>query len=120
MAFDDHHRGVDAGELHGRVEDAVHDLLEIDGAAELAEQPISASLPLGTVERLGEIVRELVHLAPHLVDGTHQLRALRGRRSTASPEREEDHYRRQPGSGDENHRSCRHNEPFLLAALCPQ
>ena len=46
----DHHRGVDAGYLHRGVEDAVHELLEVDRAAELAEEPVPAALLLRPLE----------------------------------------------------------------------
>ena len=55
LALDDHHRRVERRDLHRRVEDAIHELLEVDRAAELAEEPVAPALPLGAVERLREV-----------------------------------------------------------------
>ena len=113
LALDDHHRRVDSRELHRSVENAVHHLLEVDRATELAKEAIPARLALRAVERLREIVRQLVHLVSHLVDGTHELRAFRGRRSIPPSQHEKSEHRRQQDGGDENHRSCHLTEPFL-------
>ena len=56
LALDDHHRRVDAVDLHRGVEDAIHQLLEVDRAAELPEQPVPAALLLGPLERLREVL----------------------------------------------------------------
>ena len=95
LALDDHHRGVDSHELHRGVEDAVDDLLEVDRPTELAEEPVSARLALGAVERLREVVRHRVHLRAHLVDGTHELGALCSRIRRAPPGHEEPDSHRQ-------------------------
>ena len=73
LSLDDHHRRLDAGDLQRGVEDAVHELLEVDRASELAEQPVSPALQLRPLECAGELSGQLVHLAPHLVDRADEL-----------------------------------------------
>ena len=79
MPLDRHHGCVDTGDLHCRVEHAIHDLRQVDRAAELSEEPIPACLALRSVERLGQILRELVHLEPHLVHRANELGVSRRR-----------------------------------------
>src|SRR5262249_6490054 len=76
--LDDHHCRGETGDLHRRVEDAVHQLLEIDRAPELTEQAIPATLALCAVESVGELDGELVHLDAHLAPRLHESRALVG------------------------------------------
>ena len=73
LALDDHHRRVDAVDLHRGVEDAIHQLLEVDRVADLAEEAVPATLLLRPLERAGKPAGEFVHLAPHLVDGADEL-----------------------------------------------
>ncbi len=79
LSLDDHHRRVEARDLHCGVEHAIHELLEVDRASELAEDPVAAALLLGSLERFGQVSGELVHLAPHLVDRADELLILGSR-----------------------------------------
>ena len=87
------------------VQYAIHELLEVDRAPELAEEPVSAALLLGALERAGELAGELVHLAPHLVDCAHELLVRRGRRrSPAAHDETSDDSRGHEGRGDDHDR----------------
>ncbi len=110
MPFDDHHRGVESGDLHRGVQDAVHQLLEVDRAAELAEEPVAPILPLRSLQRLREVVGELVHLQAHLVDRAHEalVRLRSGRRGASyHDERQRRRYDHE-GRHDGDHHGCRH------------
>ena len=77
LSLDDHHRRVEARDLHRGVDHAIHQLLEVDRASELAEESVAAALLLGALERVGQLAGELVHLAAHLVDRADELLVLR-------------------------------------------
>ena len=109
LAFDAHHRCVDPRDLHRGIEDAVHDLREVDRAAELAEEPVPPRFALRPVERLGEILCQLVHLEPHLVDRSHERRVRLGGLSPPPQLQEGQECRHENCDSDQNHRSGHHS-----------
>ncbi len=66
------HRGVEARHLERRVEDAVEELLELDRASEVAQEPVAPALSLRPLQRLRQVAPEVVHPRAHLVDRLNQ------------------------------------------------
>ena len=93
------------GDLQRGVEDAVHELLEVDRASELAEQAVSPALQLRTLECAGELSGQLVHLAPHLVDRADELLVRRSAcRPPTTHDDADEHSRGRDGRGNDHDR----------------
>ena len=119
LALDDHHRRVEARDLHRGVEHAIHELLEVDRASELAEEPVPAALLLGALER----ARELAGRARPSCSASRRPRGRapalgsRGRLPTAQDDRNDDG-RGHEGRGDDHDRR-RHAVSQLIRTYSP-
>ena len=90
---EDDHRRIEARDLERRVENAVEELLELDGVAEVVQEPVALALALRPLEGIGQVAAEIVHARAHVVDRAGE--PVVARRVGAAPDSEE---RDQPSS----------------------
>ncbi len=114
-AEDRHERRVCSRDRTCRLERAGQNLVQVDRAAELAEEAIPSTFLLRALQRLGELAHHALHPRVHVGDDLHQPLVLRRAiRAAERPDDDDDHDEGSEGSAPSDKGSCHRNRLTIL------